>query len=601
MLCNNCGCELKSGEIFCSKCGKRVTAEVPLNEKINNITETDVVEEVNNEVEKSVAEKTDDTIVMPVVEESSKNEVEEESESNAVQESGNITDDEQKKPAKKKKRWIKWSVIGVVIAIIAGITAFAFPYIQNIFFRTILSEEEYFKHVIKNNATNFADSVSDDYVGAMLMYASGKGTHSDLQIEVGNKTQDLIKEYADVNIDWLNTVQISSVSGFTENEGYIDADININGTDVTGVELLMNSEATYLSLPGLSDRAIQWKSDEVQLYTIINELYNVAPDANVLRDLIVRYTMCLVDGVEDVEEENEVVKAGNIQKKYLKMTAKIDGDVVSAGWKKVLTEAKNDPEIKKIIIDYCSATTKDKDPVAVYTDYQKSVDDALAQIDATDFPEKFNFVIWVDMKGDIIGFGIEADDLKASYVNVLKGKKLGTSIKLQNGNLNVAFEGDGALKSKKFNGDYSLFVNSVPFVSVKLENLDYELMKKNIFNGQVVATASPAAVGMMNLSGNEALSLLANGKVIYRSEATKKHESKVDLTVYSGNDLLLSVKKSSEKITAQAPKVEKYTDWKKPLGMIDVANQIVNNLEINLSEAGVPYEVLLDFIGNFRF
>ena len=81
---------------------------------------------------------------------------------------------------------------------------------------------------------------------------------------------------------------------------------------------------------------------------------------------------------------------------------------------------------QKIIKDVCGLSTVNQNPDEVYGDFQNAIDEILEEIDLSGADLNFDFVIWVDMKGDIAGMGIEADGVEASFVNALNGRTLGT-------------------------------------------------------------------------------------------------------------------------------------------------------------------------------
>ena len=571
MICNNCGSELEINDVFCTKCGKRVVSdEIPV------VEEAPMMEEA------------------PVAEETTVAETVSTAESNGEQEV--LVNAEDEKPKKKKKKWIKWSIIGVVIAALTAGTVFAFPYIQNIFFRTTLNEEDYFKHVVKNNVSKFADSFSKSYAEAKELYANGQSAYSDIYIEVGDKTKQMVRQYGEgFDIDWLGDVSASGTSGFADGQIYSDLDIKLNGVSIIGLVSLMNNDEMYINYPGLTNKAMRIETpDEMSIFTLISELFQIVPDEKVMKELIVRYAMCMVKGIEDVEEENETVKAGDIEQKYLKMTAKIDEGVVVKGIKNVLTEAKNDKDIKKIITDVCNTSTVNQNPDEVYAEFQNGIDELLDDISMDGSSFGFDFIIWVDLKGDIAGMGVKADDVEIAYINALKGSSLGTLLSIKTSQFNAAFEGDGTMKSNKFNGEYAVSVNGVEFIDVKVEDIDYKLIKKDIFNGRVVITPSKMAKSMLSGVGNEATAIIADGKIVFESNTTEKDKNKIELSVYTGSDLMLSLRLDSSITSASIPVIDSYIDAYDYEAVEEWGNQILYNLQANLVKAGVPLDNLLN-------
>lgn len=584
MFCNNCGNELNTGDIFCQKCGKRVLAE-------EEFVETATVAEETPAEEVSAPEEISITEEIPVTEDVPVAEPEYAGDSTAIPEVEPGVDNEIQKPKKsKKKKVITISVIAGILVVLTAVTAFAFPYVKNLFFRTVLSEEDYFKHVVKNNVEVIAESLSQNYAAEKEMYESGEAFSESLQIEVGDKTKDLVRMYGDgANIDWLDRLALTVISGFTDGEAYTDIGIKLNDVDIAGIDMVINDDAMYVGLPGLSNQAIRTEiPSDAQIITMFNELYKVAPDEKVLKDLVVRYIMCMVDGIEDVEEENEVVSAGDVEAKYLKMTAKIDEAVVVKGFENVLTEAKEDEDIKKLITDFCNTDAVNEDPDAVYAEFQNGIDDLLSELNNADFSFDFDLNIWVDAKGDIIGMGIDSKEFEISYVNALKGKELGTNLSIKASTFNAEFEGTGEVKSNKFNGEYAFKIMGSPIIDVKVEDVDMKLMKDDVFNGQVVITPSSMVKSMLGTTGDELASLISEGEIVFKSEATEKYKGKSELSVYTGNEILISLKVDADKVAATKPSVNSYID-SDDYGAVEAwGNRLLSNLMSNLYRAGVP-------------
>lgn len=580
MICKNCGNEMEENAVFCNKCGKRIEAEDAVEAVEESTVET---------VEDSAAEAED--VAVDVSEE---NTAEESSESAETEEKApDAVNAEEVKP-KKKRKWIKWAVIGVVVALLAGVVAFAHSYITNGFWRTVLSEEAYFKHVIKNNISEYAESMAEEYAHEAEIFKNGETIHSDVKVEVGQKVKDLVSYYGDgFNIDWFESIDISAEGGIVDGGLYTSAGVKLNNTDITGLNVVIKDDGSYLDLPGLSDGAIRMDpyDNDMTLAKLMAELYEIAPDEKVLKELVVRYVMHIADCVEEVSEENETVEAGDVSAKYLKMTAKIDENVTENAIISVLSEAKTDADIKKIIVDYCNTSAVDEDANAVYKEFQDGIDELLSEIDITGTPFTFDYVIWVDSKGSIVGMGIDFEDGELYYVNALNiwEKKLGTKLKLGvSGGTSIVFEGSGKLESDKFNGDYNLKVMGMSILDVKLKNLDYSLMKNNVLNGQLELALSSKTKTMLVPMAGDFGTLIADAKIAIDFKTTEKYNDKVEIAVLSGSDELLTVTGNSQIQKAKLPDVSNYIDYS-DFGRMDLwGMNIYTKLVGKLQAAGVP-------------
>ncbi len=562
MICKNCGNTMEENSVFCDKCGKRIDAE-EVAETVETVTEETVEAKEENAVKDSA---------------NGENSVE------AVAET-----QEQDTPEKrKKKKWIKWTAIAVIVALLGGVVAFAFPYIKTAFWRTVLSEEDYFKQVIETNISEYADSLAQAYTEELEMYKNGEAIYSEAEIEVGEVVKDAVRQYGNgSNIDWLESVTLSGESGYVDGKLYTSADFKLNDTDITGLNVIIDGKETFVDFPGVSDGALRTETTD-SLTEFLSELYEIAPDEKVMKEILVRYVMYMAECVEEVEEETETVEAGDVSKKYLKMTAKIDEKIAVNAIEKVLTEAKTDEDIKKIIMDYCNTALINEDADAVYKAFQDDIDEVLNEMDEQEMSFAYDFIIWVDSKGSIVGMGADFEDGKIHFINVHSGKALGTVFEIKMPGFTVSFEGSGNEKSNKFNGDYVLNVMGMDIIDVKVKNVDCSLIKKNVFNGQVEIIPTAKAKSLLQTTDDDFAALLSDAKITLDFKSTEKYSEKVEISVLSGKDTLLFVKVNSQKQKGNLPDINSYVDYNDYGRVEQWTTGLFFNIIGKLQNAGVP-------------
>lgn len=583
MFCSNCGHKIEENEMFCSNCGVSVSAaenEQLTEPKVNEIpAEETVVNEVN-ETETVVA--TEEISEQPVVSENISGEPEQ---------------------PKKKRKWTKALVAGIVV-VAAAVTAFAFPAVRNVFFRTVLSPEDYFKHVVENNVEDLASDVAGYIAQSKELTSTGAAGNGNMEIIVGDKAKELVAEYGEgVNIDWLNSVGVtydcfSEISKFNADMG-----VKLNNTNIVSADVAMDNSMIYLSVPELNDKALRIDMSESvadeEMMNIINSVYEVVPDEKVTEKLLVKYTNNLIEGIEDVSEETVTVTAGGVSKKYLKMSADIDDYAAEKGLEAVLTDAREDEEIEKIIRDVCETDLVDEDADEVYEEFLNVIDKALEELDdnGISYDTDITFNIWVNMKGEIIGAGLDVEDdgeeVAFAYQNVQKGNKLGTILTIEAEGETVKFEGSGEVKKNKFNGEYELKAMGTHILDINIENVDTKLIKDNVFNGKISVKLSSAA-GKLLESYDESAALLAKGEVILESTPSNKDELKLKLSVNVDGGLLGAISVNAVKSEPKSIVIpDKYVDVTDDKAMETWAEESMNNLGVlidKLESAGLPGE-----------
>ncbi len=464
MFCNNCGKEVPDGDMFCQHCGAKVGQETP-------------VEPVQSEV------------VPP-----------------------------QKTPKKfGKKIWVPIvSVIGV-LAVSVGV-AFAHPVGRNFLTKLVMSPEKYFEHSLTKNAKGLTDDLYASINSFKGLGFKEGGAEGEMKVEFGEGFKDVIEEAAGdeaAYITWIDSFGADFDVAVSKKGLSGDFTYKINDSKITTVELDEDLEnfIAYYRFPDINDEALKVDFSETfeeagmgELMSILgniskelDKIYGLIPEQKVVEDIFVRYAKVIAGEIKDVEEETEKIEIEGVTQKCTVLTAEIDGDVLLSMAKGVLEEVKDDEDIEDIIKDFMSAYNVDE---GNYDNFVESINNAL-----DNFPDEieenisFDVKLYVNNKGEIVGFGVEVQGAEISFITLEKGSKKAIEFKVEAPGANIAFSGMEEENGGKVSGEYTLKANSMELISVKTSGVDVEKAKNGVFVGNMTIEAGKGISDLMDMMG----------------------------------------------------------------------------------------------------
>ena len=135
------------------------------------------------------------------------------------------------------------------------------------------------------------------------------------------------------------------------------------------------------------------------------------PEGEILDKLVAKYVELLTAELKNVEKIEETLTAGGVSQEVYKFTVRVDKSLAMSGVKSVLTAAKQDEDIRKIITDLCDSeyikSQSDLTSEEVYQGFVQKIDELLKDLedegkDETDgisFPLEF----YVDKENNLVG------------------------------------------------------------------------------------------------------------------------------------------------------------------------------------------------------
>ena len=350
MFCKNCGNPLNEGSKFCQKCGtpvgapaerKNVTAEQPAAE--SNAA-------VNNTVDSKAAEQVNPT-AQPTAENNAAENIAAEQNVNAQPEQPAVTQTQPEQPApqqvqptaqpaagnstlgmeyaaadafvpetpvKKSKKGLVAAIIAIVAAVAIALGVFVVPGLFG------GSAKKQLKNIGTNYITSFTSavkqltSVSDGTNAVNMEIVPGDGFYSLLSSSGYSLPENLSIK--------ANTVQ--SDDGIHFKAALTDGVNSMLSADVIADK---KSGKTFVSVPELSSKVLEIDPDSSADSDPVNkteiseqELLAVFTDPDAVEKLLTDYYGIFVDGMSDVEKDNESVSVGGVTRDCTVLT-----DVIS--------------------------------------------------------------------------------------------------------------------------------------------------------------------------------------------------------------------------------------------------------------------------------
>ncbi len=501
MFCKNCGNPLNEGSKFCQKCGtpvgapaerKNVTAEQPAAE--NNAA-------VNNTVDSKAAEQVNPA-AQPAAENNAAENIAAEQNVNAQPEQPAVTQTQPEQPAvtqtqpeqpapqqvqptaqpaagystlgmeyaadafvpdapvKKSKKGLVAAIIAIVAAVAIALGVFVVPGLFG------GSAKKQLKSIGTNYITSFTSamkqltSVSDGTNAVNMEIVPGDGFYSLLSSSGYSLPENLSIK--------ANTVQ--SDDGIHFKAALTDGVNSMLSADVIADK---KSGKTFVSVPELSSKVLEIDPDSSSDSDPVNkaeiseqELLAVFSDPDAVEKLLTDYYGIFVDGMSDVEKDNESVSVGGVTRDCTVLTAVVSEKEITDIAVKILEKAKNDDKAERI--------SRLFDIVSSDDDYAAAVDKAIAELEDSDpsNDEAFTFKLYTADGKNACGAEFIADGDSVRYMAFSDGANWGYEFSgYSNGGQLFSMPGSGTVNGGRYSGDFSVNVNNQEIFEVAVENV----------------------------------------------------------------------------------------------------------------------------------
>lgn len=540
MICNKCFAEIPDDSKVCPFCGAALEAEEAPAEEAP--AEAVLAEEAPVEAAPAQAAPVEAApAVAPVV-------------------TPAVSFEPASEPKKAKKGGKKLLTIGLPIAAVvtaaAVLVATNFGFIKGKFIKWFKSDAEYVSFVETENMKNATNDVVElyrtlyDNLGTEL-----EGNYNaEVEVTVGDELKSLFSQYvlgspsATNYFDFFQKANLKMNFNAKDGNLRLEGFVGVNGTNLLSANVIQTAEGEmYLQVPELSSKYLYAEVDEpmsgyVSVQDMVatfdaEELKEVLPDPDLLEKVLNRYFKVAFDTIDDVDAEKVTLKIDNISQDCDAYSIEISEKMLINMAIAVLEEAKDDEELKEIIMPVVEFVFISAG--AYSSEIEDSIDDGLD--DAIDELKDYRseasreavmiLTDYVDGSHNIIGRSItfpirlDKDEVAINIYSVEDGKDYGMKFEVVGvEGAGLCFKATGTKSGDKLTVKGGLEVNivgisnslapdgsvqSTETTSQKMEvlnfstkDLDIELLEEGIFKGTITLAPGDDLLNELASEGN---------------------------------------------------------------------------------------------------
>ncbi len=302
-----------------------------------------------------------------------------------------------------------------------------------------------------------------------------------IEVEMSNKIEAILSGLgANDIVDKIDGTYITISGGSTGSVVQAAIQAGIGGDELLDMGILMDvvEEKLYVALPTLTEYQLdlsQFLSDlldelEAQMpenavdMAAVQELLNALPSEESINALVDKYVPLILDELDNVSKDKVQMTVGDITKKVTVLRTTItDTDLLDAV-EAVMDEAKDDPEIRDIIVNLgdALANVSGDDSVSGQMLYDAFISALDTDLDAETYDEELLVLTqYLDGSYNMVGYALEVENEDVfSYLMLQKGKDYAVEMEIAGEQVMT-----GSLTEKKglLNGTFEIGIDGVSF------------------------------------------------------------------------------------------------------------------------------------------
>ena len=420
-----------------------------------------------------------------------------------------------------------------------------------------LEKEEYLQKLGENNLGDAIDSVCEVYGNLLRSLGSSSaankgGAKLNVTLTMGDTALDLFEQAifdgpAPIDLAFLQEINLDMDLGLDDQKQAIQMALGLKGQHIITANLLMNmaESVMHIGLPELNDQWLKIATGENVPHVIIGgmsstamlaELADALPDAESLAKVLDRYLAIILDGLKNVDQSTITLESNGVKQDCTVLALKIYEEDAMNIVKAVLSEAKNDADLKKIIEDYVKAleemTGEDIGADVAYTDFKAAIEELLSDLETeTEFDtESFlQLDTYVDKNHNIIGMKLHEMSSQGSkqgmvyFYSLTEGNKTAYEFVIPsdvNDGDDFKLSGTGTKNGDKVSGTYTAAMQGIKMCTIQTENLDAEggiitiAPSMELFPGEVKNILGDLSLQIKQEGDSIALNILGGSEVL---------------------------------------------------------------------------------------
>lgn len=366
-----------------------------------------------------------------------------------------------------------------------------------------LNDTEYFQELtldsMEETVTSLAAGVGiyKDLTGATM---GNFGGTAELELLVGDMLIDMVEEAvfgtADSGMDFsfLSSIGLGMEIDTTEELAQLQVDLELSNTEIVKLLLLVSEESVWVGAPDLADGflkadfadlGIDLDSITASTPSVMGMLPNIIPDEKTTATILNRYLELALKEIDNVTRTTETLTLDGLSQEATKLTVKIYEEDALDAVKAVLTAAKTDTDIKKIVEDFgdfyndmmaemYAEYDMQFEEVDAYAEFTKLIDEALTGLpaEAEDTENPISLIMYVDDDHNVIGFNLMLPDQTEAIVNyyfVTEGNNFKTIYEVAE---EMKITGSGTINNGKLDGTYAITAEGITGLTFELKNVE---------------------------------------------------------------------------------------------------------------------------------
>ncbi len=606
MFCENCGNKLPDGATVCDACNTPVEAEeVSAKTEVLGTDNKAAFEEAIAE-----AEVIDNTVNVEAAAITAETAVLTETTDQVAADGGFAAPDFEEKPPKKSKKGLKITLISVGSVIAAlGITTLilfltgAWFFVQGWFIRIFGSNQAYFRFVEQNNLTQITENETKSYNELFKLLSGEIGYEGNAEIKLSEQALSLMKDATDMDMSWLKNLSLDYAFGIEESKPNLNFAMNLGENSVLDLDFIadLKEEKAYVSLPVLTDKYLATKENDIDKeglkaaqFVLSKELREALPKEDELNDIIEKYIIIALQGVEDVKSDSESVEIEGVEQDLLVLKYTFTEEDIAEILIDVLEEAQKDKEIEayvekveEVAKDYLGKEVKDVD---FYEEFIDAIDDAIDELeDLDDDDVEIILKDYVNNYHQIVGRSFEVDGDTIEYVFVQDGEKIASELSMID---ELEMVGKGTIDGDKAEMNFNLSVKEQEIAEFEITVDDMKAAADGKLCGKIkIVPNMKSFAKMTGMSEKEAFALSAI-KVALECEYKQENDnSNVIIKALYGDETFAEIALTSNKI--EEPKVSVPSDGKTTTDEDKWAGSLkLDKIVKALEKANAPKEII---------